>query len=231
MKNGLTISALLLALTITGCNSGDVTPKSEKERISYAVGYRLGMNLKNQKIEVDPTALAQAVKDLQAGIDPKIDIAEMQKVMQDYRKKQADARTDLAQKNLEAGKSFLSENKKKQGVTVLKNGIQYKVIEKGKGAKPKISDIVEVHYRGSTINGVEFDSSYKRNKPAVFSLQGVIRGWQDILPRMRKGAKWHVAIPPDMAYGPIGSGASIGPNETLIFEINLIDIKGKGKGK
>lgn len=229
MKNGLTISALFLALLVTGCNSGDVTPKTEEQKLSYAVGYRLGLSLKSQKVEVDPVHFAQAVKDLQAGKDPRIEISEMQEVMQAYQKKQAEAKTALAQTNLEAGETFLADNKKKDGVTVLKNGIQYKVIEKGNGAKPKVTDVVEVHYRGTTIDGTEFDSSYKRGKPAVFSLQGVIKGWQEILPRMEKGAKWHVAIPPDLAYGARGAGGSIGPNETLVFEINLIDIKGKAK--
>jgi FKBP-type peptidyl-prolyl cis-trans isomerase FklB len=130
----------------------------------------------------------------------------------------------LAEKNRKAGKAFLAENRKKEGVQELPNGIQYRVLQKGKGNKPKLSDTVTVHYRGTLIDGKEFDSSYSRGEPTSLPLAKAIKGWQEIVPMMPEGSKWQVVIPGDLAYGERGAGA-IGPNETLLFDIELVGVK------
>ena len=134
-------------------------------------------------------------------------------------------------KNLEAGQAFLEANKKKEGVIALPSGLQYKVITEGKGKQPKSTDTVVAHYRGTLTNGTEFDSSYKRNEPATFPVAGVIKGWQEALPLMKEGAKWQVYIPAELGYGPRGAGAIIGPNEVLIFDIELVSVKSEAEGK
>ncbi len=134
-------------------------------------------------------------------------------------------------KNLEAGQAFLEANKKKEGVVTLPSGLQYKIITEGKGKQPKSTDTVVAHYRGTLTNGTEFDSSYKRNEPATFPVAGVIKGWQEVLPLMKEGAKWQVYIPAELAYGPRGAGDVIGPNEVLVFDIELLSVKSEAEGK
>ena len=134
-------------------------------------------------------------------------------------------------KNLEAGQAFLEANKKKEGVVTLPSGLQYKIITEGTGKQPKSTDTVVAHYRGTLINGTEFDSSYKRNEPATFPVAGVIKGWQEVLPLMKEGAKWQVYIPAELAYGPRGAGDIIGPNEVLVFDIELLSVKSEAEGK
>ena len=134
-------------------------------------------------------------------------------------------------KNLEAGQAYLEANKKKEGVVTLPSGLQYKIITEGKGKQPKSTDTVVAHYRGTLINGTEFDSSYKRNEPATFPVAGVIKGWQEALPLMKEGAKWQVYIPAELAYGPRGAGDVIGPNEVLVFDIELLSVKSEAEGK
>ena len=136
-----------------------------------------------------------------------------------------------AKKKQETGEAFLEKNKKKEGVVTLPSGLQYKVITEGKGKQPKSTDTVVAHYRGTLINGTEFDSSYKRNEPATFPVEGVIKGWQEALPLMKEGAKWQVYIPAELGYGPRGAGAAIGPNEVLIFDIELLSVKSEAEGK
>ncbi|MFQ5937001.1 MAG: FKBP-type peptidyl-prolyl cis-trans isomerase, partial [Acidiferrobacterales bacterium] len=159
------------------------------------------------------------------GKPPSLSVAEMQATLAVYQQKQMEARLALATKNQQTGEAFLTANKEKEGVVALANGLQYKVIEAGSGKKPKASDTVVVHYRGRLINGEEFDSSYSRGEPASFQVSGVIDGWQQALQMMSVGAKWQVFIPSDLAYGQRGAGESIGPNETLIFDIELLAIK------
>jgi FKBP-type peptidyl-prolyl cis-trans isomerase FklB len=137
----------------------------------------------------------------------------------------------LLKKNLEAGQAFLEANKKKEGVVTLPSGLQYKIITEGKGKQPKSTDTVVAHYRGTLTNGTEFDSSYKRNEPATFPVAGVIKGWQEVLPLMKEGAKWQVYIPAELAYGPRGAGDVIGPNEVLVFDIELLSVKSEAEGK
>ncbi|HEY7160344.1 MAG TPA: FKBP-type peptidyl-prolyl cis-trans isomerase, partial [Acidobacteriota bacterium] len=130
-----------------------------------------------------------------------------------------------AEDNKKKGDAFLAENKTKEGVVTTASGLQYKVLRPGKGPKPKLEDTVTTHYRGTLLDGTEFDSSYKRNEPVSFQLKGVIPGWTEALQLMETGAKWQIFIPADLAYGPKGAGGVIGPNETLIFEVELISIQ------
>jgi FKBP-type peptidyl-prolyl cis-trans isomerase FklB len=205
--------------------------KTDKERISYAVGLQFAQNvLKRSDLDLDPKATAMAIQDVLSGTKPKLTTDEIRAAMELLQKQQAEKLAGLATRNLEAGKAFLEENRKKEGVVTRESGLQYKVLTEGSGKQPKATDKVTAHYRGTLINGSEFDSSYRRNEPATFPLNSVIKGWQEALPLMKEGAKWQVVIPPELAYGPRGAGGAIGPNETLIFEIELIKVE-EGEAK
>jgi FKBP-type peptidyl-prolyl cis-trans isomerase FklB len=199
--------------------------KNDKEKYSYAIGFQIGNNLKREDADVDIDAIAQGIKDVLSGADLKVKMEDMQAVVMKVQKQQQAKRQAKGEKAKKEGAEFLAKNKKKKGVKELENGIQYKILKEGNGAKPKPTDTIVAHYKGTLIDGTEFDSSYKRGKPATFAVNQVIKGWQEILPMMKKGAKWKVFIPSDLAYGARGAGANIGPNETLVFEIELLDIK------
>lgn len=206
--------------------AADKQIKTEKQRFSYALGIQMGGNLKQQGItEIDADVMAQAIKDVISGTKPRVSKQDMQAALTAYQKKIREKRQAKSKVAATEGGEFRKANKKKKGVNELKSGIQYEVLTEGKGKKPKITDTVTVHYHGSLISGKVFDSSVKRGKPATFPLKGVIKGWQEVVPLMPMGSKWRIVIPPELAYGERGTGASIGPNETLIFEIELIAIK------
>jgi len=205
--------------------------KTDKQKFSYTVGYQMGQNLKRQNLEIDPKLVAQGMQDVLAGTKPKMTPDEMHAAVQGYQKKEQEKMESVAKKNLEAGQAFLEANKKKEGVVTLPSGLQYKVVSEGSGKQPKSSDTVVAHYRGTLINGNEFDSSYKRNEPATFPVEGVIKGWQEVLPLMKEGSKWQVYIPSELAYGARGAGNAIGPNEALIFDIELVSIKSDVESK
>lgn len=193
--------------------------KTDEQKFSYAIGFQLGQNLKNQGLgDIDVKIMTQAINDVLGGKDLKLSMEEMQQAFQAKQQK-------MLAKAKDAGDKFLAENKSKPGVKTLDNGIQYKVITEGKGNKPTLESSVVAHYSGTLIDGTEFDSSYKRGEPATFPLNGVIKGWQEVLPLMTVGSKWQVWIPSDLGYGTRGAPPSIGPNETLIFEIELLEIK------
>lgn len=215
----------LSALAVTASAAGSKY-KSQKERLSYAVGVQMGSSLKQQGItDLDAKAVGQAIADVLTGSKLKVSEKDMQAAVQAFQKEMTAKRQAAAGKKKAAGDKFRADNKKRDGVKTLTNGIQYEVLKAGDGAKPKKTDTVTVHYHGSLTNGTVFDSSVKRGTPATFPLTGVIKGWQEVLPLMPTGAKWKVVIPPELAYGERGSGSTIGPNETLIFEIELIEIK------
>jgi FKBP-type peptidyl-prolyl cis-trans isomerase FklB len=201
---------------------------TEKERLSYAIGVQIGNSLKQQGFtDIDAVALGQAIADILNGTAPQVSMQDMQAAIQSYQKKRIAEREAEGKAAKEAGDKYRAENAKKKGVKVTKSGIQYEVIKAGNGKKPKPTDTVTVDYTGKLINGKVFDSSVERGQPATFQLDGVIKGWTEILPMMKVGSKWLVVIPPEMAYGDHGAGNTIGPNETLIFEIELKDIKAK----
>ncbi len=218
-----------VALTLSFAVSADTSLKTDKDKASYSIGINLGSQLAQSKDELALDKIILGLNDAFAGKSPKISMDEMRKVMAEFQQKltaKAQAKRDaIANTNQKAGAEFLAANKKKKGVKTTKSGLQYKVIKSGKGATPKDTDTVVTHYRGTLINGKVFDSSYKRGTPATFPVNGVIKGWTEALQMMKVGDKWQLFIPANLAYGERGAGKSIGPNETLIFDIELLEIK------
>ena len=202
-------------------------PKDKKEKTGYALGTNIGRDMKNFAIEIDGDMVAQGIKDAQAG---KIVLSdeELRTVLTDLNKEMQTKQTEkmkvLAEKNKREGETFLKENEKKKGVIKLPSGLQYKVMKEGTGKTPNATDMVAVHYKGTLIDGTEFDSSLKRNQPAEFKVNAVIPGWTEILQKMKAGSKYTVFIPTNLAYGEKGAGP-IGPNAVLIFDIELISVK------
>ncbi len=224
---------IALAVTLAGTASAQDAPelKGPKEKLSYALGMDLGTQFKRQSIDINPDIFLQAVKDTLSGgkmlmteEQARAAIMDLQKEM--MQKRQAQMAAD-AEKNKAEGQAFLEKNKTAEGVVVLPSGLQYKILKAGEGKKPVLDDTVVCNYRGTLINGTEFDSSYKRNAPASFPLKGVIKGWTEALQLMPVGSKWQLFIPPELAYGERGAGDAVGPSATLIFEVELLSIKEK----
>ena len=203
--------------------------KTDKDKVSYSIGLDIGTNFKRQSVDLDQKALAAGIADGLSGGKPLLTEDEVRKVLAQFQQQMAAKAQQLAQqlaeKNQKEGEVFLAENKKKKGVITLPSGLQYQVITAGTGKIPKATDTVTTHYRGTLIDGTEFDSSYKRGEPASFPVNGVIKGWTEALQLMKVGSKWQLFIPSNLAYGPQGAGQVIGPNATLIFEIELLAIK------
>lgn len=222
-KLSLTVCAFILSYSAFAQDSLELS--TDKEKFSYVVGFQVGQRLKGNSMDLDPKAVALAVEDVLNGSPPKLSPEQMQAVVQSYEQERMEERVALAAVNQTAGDEYLAENKSKEGVVELPSGLQYKEINAGEGKKPQTGDTVLVHYRGTLLNGEEFDSSYGRGEPAAIPLEGVIPGWQEALQLMSEGAKWEVFIPGKLAYGEQGAGASIGPNETLVFEIELLEVQ------
>ena len=203
--------------------------KSDKEKISYSIGMDIGGNLKRGSVEVDPDLLARGLKDSYVGGKTLLTEDQARQAIADFQKtlaaKQAETMKILSEKNKADGEKFLAENAKKEGVKVLPSGLQYKEITPGQGKSPKIADNVTTHYKGTLIDGTEFDSSYRRGQPVTFPVSGVIAGWTEALQLMKEGAKWQLFVPSGLAYGERGAGQVIGPNATLVFEVELISVK------
>ena len=197
-----------------------------EQRFSYMVGLQLGARMMEQGIgqNLDVDAFAQALRDTFAGQEPRLTMEEMQATVQEMQAAQQSQQDAAGAEAMAAGEAFLLENAEKEGVQTTASGLQYKVIEAGEGGKPSASDSVRVHYEGRLLDGTVFDSSFQRGEPAVFGVGQVIPGWQEALQLMSAGAKYEVWIPSDLAYGPQGAGGNIGPNETLNFTIELIEI-------
>ncbi|MBF0111874.1 MAG: FKBP-type peptidyl-prolyl cis-trans isomerase [Desulfamplus sp.] len=199
----------------------------DTKKVSYAIGQNIGQNIKKD-FDVDVEALCKGLKDSQEGKNDMTE-EEMQKTMASFqnqmREKQMAEMAKAAQANKAAGEAFLKENKTKEGIVTLPSGLQYKIITNGTGAKPTADQKVKCHYKGTTIDGKEFDSSYKRGEPATFQVGGVIKGWTEALLMMPVGSKWMLYIPSDLAYGDRGAGGAIAPGSTLIFEVELIGIE------
>ncbi len=202
---------------------------SQKKKVSYAIGLDIGQNFKARALDIDLDVFFLGLKDAQKGGEALLGKDEIQKVMtqfqQDMMKGEQEKRQAMGEGNKAQGEAFLKENAQKPGVKVTASGLQYKVITEGSGPRPKESDTVRVHYRGTLLDGSEFDSSYKRNEPAVFPLNGVIKGWTEALQLMRAGSKYQVFLPSSLAYGEQGAGQVIGPNATLVFEVELLAIE------
>jgi FKBP-type peptidyl-prolyl cis-trans isomerase FklB len=218
----------------TGATARSATPltlKTDKDKASYAIGLSIGKSMKKDNVDVDTAILARGVKDALAGGKTLLTDDEAKAAMTSLqlglRKKQEAMLAVVGENNKHEGDAFLAANKTQDGVTTLPDGLQYKILRAGDGPKPTANDSVVCHYRGTLLNNKEFDSSYKRGQPATFPVSGVIKGWTEALQLMPVGSKWQLFVPPDLAYGPRGAGADIGPNSTLIFEVELISIQAK----
>ena len=204
---------------------------TQKDKFSYALGMNLGGSLKKQAVAVDPNILARGLKDALAGGKTALTEdqarATLMDVQTEMRKKQQDQMQAAGEASKKEGATFLAANKTKDGVVTLPSGLEYKILTQGTGPKPTASDSVVCNYRGTLINGTEFDSSYKRGEPATFPVSGVIKGWTEALQLMPVGSKWQLFIPSDLAYGERSPAPEIGPDSTLIFEVELLSIQNK----
>jgi FKBP-type peptidyl-prolyl cis-trans isomerase FklB len=235
MKKILVLFMCLLLLGLAACQKAGAKAlkkedlDSQKKKVSYAIGLDIGKNFKTRSMDIDIAILFEGLKDAQKTGEPLLSTDEIQKVMtqfqQDMMKVEQEKRQAAGLDNKAKEAAFLKENAAKPGVMVTASGLQYKVITEGTGPQPKASDTVKVHYRGNLLDGTEFDSSYKRKEPVVFPLNGVIKGWTEALQLMKVGSKYQVFLPSNLAYGEQGAGQVIGPNATLVFEVELIAIE------
>ena len=203
--------------------------RTDQQMFSYTLGYQIGGQLAAQiregGLDLDPDAFAQAIADVLSGRPPAMTTAEMEAALEMRQQQEKVRQNDAAETGRPRGEAFQVEYSQRQGVVATASGLQYRVIETGDGRSPGPADTVVVHYVGRLIDGTEFDSSRDRGTPATFSLGGIIPGWQEALQLMHEGDVWEVVIPAELAYGTRGAGTSIGPNETLVFEIELISVK------
>ncbi|MEK6754903.1 MAG: FKBP-type peptidyl-prolyl cis-trans isomerase [Bacteroidota bacterium] len=221
------ISILLLPFLLGAQQKGPL--KTQKDKVSYSIGLSIGKNFKQQLVEVDLNLLIRGIKDGLTDSKALLSDNEVREVMTTFQKEQTAKMSENAkkvgEKNKREGDVFLAENKKKPGVKTLPSGLQYKILKEGTGKNPRATDSVTTHYRGTLLNGKEFDSSYGRGEPTTFPVNRVIPGWTEALQLMKVGSKWQLFVPPQLAYGENGAGPNIGPNATLIFEVELIGIK------
>ncbi len=226
MKRIGIITLILVVNLIVSCN-GKAKLNTDVQKQSYSYGYLMGRDLSQKEADIDVKALSAGIKD---GLKDKQQLSDgdmqaaLKTLEETLRQKYTEKMMEQRTVNAQASEAFLSQNKTKEGVKELKSGLQYKIIKSGNGNMPKEDDNVTVHYRGTLIDGTEFDSSYKRNQPAEFKLNQVIKGWTEGLQLMKEGSKWEFYIPSSLAYGPNGAGGMIGPNQALIFEVELIRV-------
>ena len=208
-----------------------ITLKTQKDKLSYSLGMDIAKSLKNQEIDIDPALLAKGLIDGLSGAKALLTDDEIKEVFatlqRDMTAKNAERQAKLGVQNKKDADAFFAANKAKEGVVTLPSGLQYKVLKAGDGPKPAADDTVTVNYRGTSLDGQEFDSSYSRGEPAQFPVTGVIRGWSEALQLMKVGSKWEVYIPSELAYGENGAGGVIGPNQALVFEVELLSINPK----
>ncbi len=227
---------LLVSTSIAADKSAAPELKDNKDKAGYAIGLNIGRAMKRDGGDINPEAIALGVRDALAAAKQRLTDEELAAAMEALQRDlmarraagtaaaEADAKKS-GEKNKKAGEDFLAANKKKDGVKTTASGLQYKVIKDGTGESPKATDSVTTHYRGTLIDGTEFDSSYKRNEPTSFPVNRVIKGWTEALQLMKEGSKWQLFIPSDLAYGPGGAGDLIGPNSALVFEVELIKVQ------
>lgn len=230
---------LILAVALVSTAQDTPVPKTQKDKISYAMGADLGKQLRKSSVEVDPSIFEQGLKDALSGNKTLLTDEEILKILSDlgaelkkkeFTKRRGDVDTDveaklLAASNAMKGNAFLAANKKKDGVVALPSGLQYKILKAAEGRKPTDGDTVVFHYKGSLIDGREFDNTYKTDKPVTRAVKSVLPGWKEALKLMPVGSKYQFVIPPELAYGATGASGGIGPNTTLLFEVELLEIK------
>jgi FKBP-type peptidyl-prolyl cis-trans isomerase FklB len=216
---------ILVALMAGPVMAQDVT--TEKGKLSYAVGWDIGEDIKRRGAEFDVETIIMAIRDSGAAKEPQVPsedmVAMLTELQQQVRQEQAEAFQKLAEENQAKSEEFLAANISKNGIVALPSGIQYRIIDEGEGARPNMDSAVKVHYRGSKTNGHEFDSSFARGVPEEFTVDSVLKGWQEVLPLMKTGATWQVFVPPELAFGARGN-PPVGPNEALIFDLKLVEI-------
>jgi len=213
--------ALLLGYAVPGIAADKADLKTEPEKNGYSAGYDIGRSVQRQLADVDAESMARGLKDALVGATPALPEEEIQQRFMTVRQESA---RKIVEKNKKDGEAFLAKNKGEKGVKTTASGLQYKVITAGKGKQPTAEDTVTVNYRGTLVDGTEFDSSYKRNQSATFPVKGVIPGWTEALQLMKEGSKWMLYLPSTIAYGERGAGNLIGPNSALIFEVELLSI-------
>ena len=227
MKKFIAIAIVLSLFVGTAMTQKKEAPKTTKEKVSYSIGINLGkdMKMRMKELDINQAFLLEGIRDALNGSITAMSENEMETTLAAFQKEMMEKLQALAEKNKKDGEAFLTANKKKDGVITLPSGLQYKILKTGSGPKPTASQTVTCNYRGTLIDGKEFDSSTRYNKPAEFPVGKVIPGWVEALQLMPVGSKWQLFIPSDLAYGPNGQGQMIGPNATLIFDIELLSIK------
>lgn len=238
MKKFLLIFLLFALLAIPACKKTKAIKsealETQKDKASYAIGYDLGKNLKKYSEDIELEKMIKGIRDGISGQNSILNEEETKKTLTEFQqaliKKEIERRKEVAIKNKVEEEKFLAENSKREGVVTTASGLQYKVIKEGNGPKPELEDTVKVHYRGTFINGKEFDSSYKRGEPVTFQLKNMIPGWIEALQLMKAGSKWQIFIPSSLAYGEQGAGDIIEPNSLLIFDVELLEVE-KATGK
>jgi len=222
----LTRSAAVFALSSVMAGSvSAVELKTTEQKVSYVFGLQIGQQMAQEGVTLDVAAFSAAISDVLNKKQPQLDQNQIQAALGTYQEERQAKAQAAGESNKKEGDTFLAANKGKPGVKVTASGLQYKVVKAGTGKHPEPTSTVVVNYRGTLISGTEFDSSYKRGTPATFPVNQVIRGWQEGIPLMKEGAKWELYIPSDLAYGPAGTPSGIGPNSTLIFEVELLEVK------
>lgn len=218
----------VLALCLVASSSWAAAPSSPEQKLSYTLGFRMGSDIKSREVKVDQEAFQQGFKDAQGGAKSQLSDEDMQQILQnltrDIQAKEMAKIKALADKNQAEGKKFLDENKAKEGVKTTASGLQYKVLAAGKGKSPKLADTVTVNYQGRLLDGTVFDDSLQRGEPASFPLDSIIKGWQEALQLMKEGDKWEIYVPSELAFGPQGAGGPIGPNQVLVFNLELMKV-------
>ena len=221
------LNALLTAAPFA--TAGDTPLVDDTAKLNYSVGYQIGSDFKYQEIEIRPEAVIQGIRDALSDSEAKLSPAEMNNLMAELGKELAErkrkVRAKLLEERLQESRQFHEKNKQKSGVVTTESGLQYRVIESGRGEHPKANDKVLVHYRGKLLDGTEFDSSYRHGKPASLQVDKLIKGWSEALQLMKRGDRWQIYLPPDIAYGETGSPPAIPPNSSLIFDVYLLAIE------
>lgn len=221
-----TCAAFVIAAVSGTALAGNLT---EKQKLSYLLGNNTAKSMINKDIKIDADTFMQGMKDALTNKKSALSPAESKEVMMNFqasmRAKAQQKMDEESAKNISAGKDFFTHYRKKKDAQSMDNGIAYRVLKKGNGVKPSVDDTVVAHYTGKLVDGRVFDSSVQRGEPATFPLKNVIKGWQEVVPMMSVGSKWEAVIPPQLAYGERGPGGIIGPNSTLVFEIELLEVK------
>jgi FKBP-type peptidyl-prolyl cis-trans isomerase FklB len=217
---------IVLALAANTALAQDLT--TDKGKLSYAYGWQVGQTIMSRGDEFDTEAIIAAIRDSAAANDPQIPAEEMAQELRAFQEKVRQENLEelqrLADENQAAADEFLAKNKSKNGIVAMPSGLQYRIIDEGEGARPGLDSTVKVHYRGSKLNGLEFDSSFARGVPEEFPINTVLKAWQEVLPLMKTGATWQIFVPPELAFGLQGNPPAVGPNEALMFDLKLVEI-------